>query len=208
MEVNRDPEEQEEDSEEDSPVWVPTMLDSTKTKIEKLEHDRRANANTKCLLCELANDDTGSTGKLAEILHFERDYRRTMQTDTLYKAIRDKYNREIVRRRREVFKDREVKEITLSMIRQHFEDNHDRDWKRMLEDRLDYLHASAEQLERSGLWIKNIKAVGDSPAQPNPKTFATYIGVTTKMENLYHRLTTTNSLAVSRVGKRTLPPRR
>lgn len=195
------------DERDESPVWIPTMLDVTKNKLEKVKQDRRDNANSKCLLCELANEETGSSGKLAEILQFERDYRRSMQSDTLYKAIRDKYNKEIVRRRREVFKERNVREITLSQIRQHFQDNHDRDWRRMLEDRLDYLHASAEQLEQSGLWIKNAKAEGDEPPQPNPKTFSTYIGIATKMENLYHRLTT-NSLGASKVGKRPLTQRR
>ena len=200
--------EEDQREEDEGPIWVPTMLDSTKRKLEKVKADRQANANRKCPLCELANEDTGSSGKLAEILGFESSYRRAMQPDTLYKAIRDKYNREIVRRRREVFKDTSITEITLSQVRQHFQDNHDRDWRRMLEDRLDYLHESAEQLEQSGLWMKNVNAPDDSPLQPNPKTFSTYIGISTKMENLYHRLTATNSLNASKVGKRAPTQRR
>lgn len=197
--IDNDPE--SEGEQDDSPVWVPTMLETTKTKLETLKQDKRENGNRKCLLCGLANLDTECQGKMAEILKFERDYRRSMQSNLLFKAIRNKYNREIVRRRRETFRETNAPEITLAQIRQHFQDNHDRDWKRMLEDRLDYLHASAEQLEQSGLWIKNARDEEAAP-QPNPKTFSTYIGIATKMENLYHRLTATHSLNNSKVGKR------
>jgi hypothetical protein len=191
-----------EQEQEDNPVWVPTMLEVTRRKLETQEHDKGQNGNRKCLLCELANLDTECQGKLSDILKFEREYRRSMQSDLMYKAITNKYNREIVRRRRETYNESNVPEITLSQVRQHFEGNHDRSWTRMLEDRLDYLHASADELERGGLWIKNIRDEGSLP-QPNPKTFATYIAIATKMETLYHRLNTTqNQLDKSKVGKR------
>jgi hypothetical protein len=184
--------------EEEGPLWVPAMLESTREKVDELKRDAVACRHTSCLLCEIAIPENGCTGHMAEILAFERSQRRHMKPNILFEAICRMYNRDIIMRRRVIVGDKESREITLAEARSHFLGNHDRDWRRMMEDRLDYLGAAAEELEKIGLWQINERDP-NSPIQPNGKNFGIYTSITTRMENIYQRLQGTPS--TSKVGK-------
>jgi hypothetical protein len=199
-----------EEEENDEPVWVPAQLEVTRKRVQNAREDSRH--VRKCVLCELATGETHCTGKFADLLNYEKRYRRAMEPEILYKAMADLYNKDIVRMKKErpnyalsrEERNFDLRETTLAEMRQHFEADHDRDWKRMLENRLDYLNASARQLEESSLWQQNVKSPGD-PLRPDGRNIDTYLKITEKMEKLYQKLSGNNGVTAQRIGKQ---PRR
>jgi hypothetical protein len=199
-----------EEADDDQPVWVPTMLEETRDRITTAKRDA-AQAPRSCMLCELATGETGCALKFNEILTYERQYRRSMQPDILHQALCDKYNTQIVRMLKERFPQRNAREMSLAEVRQHFQGNHDRDSKRYIEDRLEYLKAAASELERSGLWLRDAKKIGrgtgeeaDTELRPDFRNWDIYLKMTSKMRDLYRDMTGLGvNLSVSRVGKST-----
>jgi len=195
----------DDDDDDDEPLWVPAMLESTQARVRTAKKD--AERVRGCMLCELATGETGCAAKFGEILSLERKYRRAMTPDILYKAIRDKYNDQIVRMILERYPTRNAREITLPEVRLHFDGNHDRDFKRMLENKLDYIDAAANQLEQSALWLRDAKKDPvDGPLKPDFRHFEIYIKLTSKMRELYRDMT---GLGVTgpRIGKPSDPKR-
>jgi hypothetical protein len=195
------------EAEDDLPVWVPTMLEGTRDRVHTAKTDA-AKTGKSCMLCELATGETGCAVKFGEILKLEKDHRRNMKPDILHQSICDKYNSQIVRMLKERFPKRNAREITLSEVRIHFSANHDRDFRRMLEDRLDYFNAAANELERSGLWLRDAKrgfGDEDEALRPDFRNFDIYIKLTSKMRDLYRDMTglgvSGSSSSSSRVGK-------
>jgi hypothetical protein len=192
----------EEDN--DGPVWVPTMLEETRERVATAKRDA-AQAPRTCMLCVLATGETGCALKFSEILNFERQHRRNMQPDILHQALCDKYNTQIVRMLKERFPQRNDREMTLPEVRQHFQGNHDRDPRRYIEDRLEYLKNAAAELERSGLWLHDAKKIGraeETELRPDFKNWDIYLKMTAKMRDLYRDMSGLGvNVSVSRVGK-------
>jgi hypothetical protein len=105
---------------------------------------------------------------------------------------------------KERFPQRNAREMSLAEVRQHFQGNHDRDSKRYIEDRLEYLKAAASELERSGLWLRDAKKIGSTETELRPdfRNWGIYLQMTSKMRDLYRDMTGLGvNVSVSRVGK-------
>lgn len=186
-------------------VWVPSRLPVTEQRMLQAAHDKNKLGNSRCMLCAYADDKTGSARKVTEIYELESTQRRNMDQEELFKAIVKKFNDELIEHRRRYLGDVNAKKICIEEVRRHFLGNHDRDIKRMLEDRMDYLSEFTVALEEGGLWLKNNNDPS-APLMPHRQNMNTYVVAIRTMESLYNRLQSKSSLAnTSGVGKKKRP---
>ena len=183
-------------------TWIPARLPVTEGRMLQTANDAATLGSTRCLLCLYANFETECGPKMKEIYEFEAAHRRNMQPDELFKGIANKFNDELIAHRQQFLGDRDARKITVPEVRRHFSANHDRDIRRMLEEKMDYLESTSVALEEGGLWERNLNDP-TMPLRPNRQNIVTYINVIKQMDALFNRLQNKNSLAAtSGVGKR------
>jgi hypothetical protein len=193
----------QEDHEEDA--MEPAMLEVTEKKVQQAFVDRASLRGQSCVLCDVAFvRDLNVQNKLSEIWDYYDYNRRRMLPEILYKAISERYNKEILKRRRERIQgDENAPELTVTMVRRHFEDNHDRTPLSMLEDRLDYLARATEEMERSSLWLRK-RNDPDGHLSLKTRDMDVYLRMTSHIATIVQRLGIEgreSSYGSSRAGK-------
>lgn len=183
---------------------VPAMLESTEERENQARIDRIATRGTRCTLCELGfHTDVPIQCKFTELVEFYEKNRRKIRPEILYEIIRDRYNNEIYRRRRERLREGDAQPIMLAQIRRHFEDNHDQVPAKALEDQLAYMRESATQMQKTALWVRN-QNDPEAKLMLNPKGWDVYMRLTSQIATIVQRLGVEergDSFASSRVGK-------
>ena len=193
-----------DEDERDKVVLLPAMLASTEREELIRERDMASIGESRCLLCELGTlSHTAATNKFGEIMRLYEMNRREVLPEIMYESICKRYNTEVVMMRKQRLREANPRNIRLSEIRRHFEDNHDMKASKVLENELKYLRESVSQMKKTSLWFK----MDNDPSGrliANSKGWDTYLKVIPQISSLVQRLGIEergNSFAGSKAGK-------
>lgn len=189
---------EDEEEEDQTPHWVPSILPETAARETQRLSDERACASVQCELCSiLDHEDDECAQYIKRIYEMEEEYRMRINPSILYKIIAKKYNdtayRQTVRFMGEEAAARKgFHKLTVPMVRRHYEQKHVRSPARTLWELIEYQQRCVEHLEKHSLWIINANDPAGAP-QPNVANF----NIVMKLNNEIRQ----NIILVSRLEK-------
>jgi hypothetical protein len=163
---------EEEPQEDEEPQLIPAQLDVTETQLAQQQADNRACQGQECQLCNIIDSgDEGCTMFVRRIFEMEEQFRNKVAPNILYQILAERYNTSVYRRTVEYYGPEEtqrrgISQLTVAMVRRHYEQGHVRSASRTLWRLIEYEEQCVEHLKRASLWLRDANSPG-ALQQPN-----------------------------------------